>query len=141
VQEKRIIIGVLEWTYIMGGQGARTMLLLHGAFGGGDSMYWFSDAFKDHYRIIAPTLANTHSLDALCSAVNTILDKENVGKAIVFGGSFGGAMAQAFFRRYKNRVTDLILLSAGAADRKRGVINEKIIKLFAPYPSRLCVNS
>lgn len=100
-------------------------------------MYWLSDAFKDQYRIIAPTLANTHSLDTLCSAVNTILDKENVGKAIVFGGSFGGAMAQAFFSRYKNRVTDLILLSTGAPDRKRGVINEKITKLFTHLPISL----
>ena len=67
-------------------------------------MYWLSDAFKAQCRIIAPMLANTHSLDELCSAVNTILDKENVGKAIVFGGSFGGTMAQAFFSRYKNLI-------------------------------------
>jgi hypothetical protein len=73
VQEKRIVIGGLEWTYIIGGQGERVMLLFHGAIGGGDSMYWLSDAFKDQYRIIAPTLANTHSLDALCTAVDTIL--------------------------------------------------------------------
>jgi pimeloyl-ACP methyl ester carboxylesterase len=137
VHEKRIVIGGLEWTYIMGGQGERAMLLFHGAVGGGDSMYWLSDAFKDQCRIIAPTLANTHSLDELCSAVNTILDEENVGKAIVFGGSFGGTMAQAFFSRYKNRVTDLILLSTGAPDRKRGVINEKLTRLFAPFPFSL----
>jgi len=137
VQEKRIVIGGLEWKYIIGGQGERAMLLFHGAVGGGDSMYWLSDAFKDQCRIIAPTVANTHSLDELCSAINTILDKENVGKAIVFGGSFGGTMAQAFFSRYKNRVTDLILLSTGAPDRKRGVINEKLTWLFAPLPFSL----
>ena len=137
MQEKRIVIGGLEWTYITDGQGERAMLLFHGAVGGGDSMYWLSDAFKDQCRIIAPTLANTHSLDELCSAVNTILDTENVEKAIVFGGSFGGTMAQAFFSRYKNRVADLILLSTGAPDRKRGVINEKLTWLFAPLPFSL----
>jgi pimeloyl-ACP methyl ester carboxylesterase len=137
MEEKRIVIGGLEWTYFTGGQGDRAMLLFHGAVGGGDSMYWLSHAFKNQRRIIAPTVASTHSLDELCSAVNTILDNENVGKAIVFGGSFGGTMAQAFFSRYKNRVTDLILLSTGAPDRKRGVINEKLTWLFAPLPFSL----
>ena len=52
-----------------------------------------------------------------------------------FGGSFGGTMAQAFFSRYKNRVTDLILLSTGAPDRKRGAINGKLTcSLPLPFP-------
>jgi pimeloyl-ACP methyl ester carboxylesterase len=137
VQEKRIVINGLEWTYVTGGQGERAMLLFHGFVGGGDSMHWLTDVFKDRYRIIAPTIANTRSLNTLCSAVSAILDEENVGKAIVFGGSFGGTMAQAFFSRYKNRVEDLILLSTGAPDRKRGVISEMFTWLFAPFPFSL----
>lgn len=137
MQAKRILIAGLEWTYVTDGQGERAMLLFHGMVGGGDSMHSLIDAFKDRYCVIAPTIANTHSLDAMCHAVNAILDEENAGKAIVLGGSFGGTMAQAFFSRYKNRVEDLILLSTGAPDHKKGAINEKILKLFAPLPFSL----
>jgi pimeloyl-ACP methyl ester carboxylesterase len=43
-------------------------------------------------------------------------------------------MAQAFFSRYRERVGQLVLLSTGAPDRRRGVLNQKLVSLFALLP-------
>ena len=134
MEKKTIVTDNVEWEYLVGGMGRRAILMFHGAVGGAESMQLIAGAFTDEYRIIAPTIANVQSLGQMCSAVRAILDREEVGKVIVFGGSFGGAMAQAFFGRYRESVEHLILLSTGAPDRRRGAISEKAVKLLALLP-------
>jgi len=112
--EKSLKIRGVEWHYVTGGRGEQTVLLFHGAVGGAETMRWLAAAFEDEYRTITPTIADVSTLAEVCDAASAILDREHVGRAVVFGGSFGGMVAQAFFQRRRAQVQDLVLLSTGA---------------------------
>ncbi|HVF57594.1 MAG TPA: alpha/beta hydrolase [Pyrinomonadaceae bacterium] len=134
--EKKLALRGVEWEYITGGRGERVLLLLHGAAGGAETMHALAEAFADEYRTIAPTITSVRRLDEVCDALSAILDKEHVGRAVVFGGSFGGVVAQAFAKRYARQVEDLILLSTGVPNRALGARTEKILKYlsYLPFP-------
>jgi|SRR5215204_508483 len=112
--EKKLVIKGVEWEYETAGSGAKTLLLFHGAVGGAETMRGLASAFADEYRIITPTVADVSTLDEVCDAASAILDREHVARAVVFGGSFGGMVAQAFFQRRRAQVEALVLLSTGA---------------------------
>src|SRR5919205_2438089 len=118
--EKSLKIKGVEWHYVTGGRGEQTMLLFHGAVGGAETMRQLAAAFEDEYRTVTPTVADVSTLEEVCDAASAILDREHVGRAVVFGGSFGGLVAQAFFRRRRAQTEDLVLLSTGAANRRLG---------------------
>ena len=120
MHEKSLKIRGVEWHYVTGGRGEKTILIFHGAVGGAETMRWLASAFEDEYRTITPTVADVSTLGEVCDAASAILDREHVGRAAVFGGSFGGLVAQAFFRRRPAQVEDLILLSTGLPNRKLG---------------------
>lgn len=134
--EKSLKIRGVEWHYVTGGRGEQTMLLFHGAVGGAETMRSLASAFEDEYRTIAPTVADVSSLEEVCDAVSAILDREHVGRAVVFGGSFGGLVAQAFFHRRRAQVQDLVLLSTGApspAVGARTAWTTRLMRLL-PFP-------
>lgn len=118
--DKSLKIRGVEWHYVTGGRGAQTVLLFHGAVGGAETMRWLASAFEDEYRTITPTVSDVSTLAEVCDAASAILDREHVGRAVVFGGSFGGLVAQAFFHRRRAQVQDLVLLSTGAPSPKVG---------------------
>lgn len=118
--DKSLKIKGVDWHYVTGGRGAQTVLLFHGAVGGAETMRWLANAFEDEYRTITPTVADVSTLAEVCDAASAILDREHVGRAVVFGGSFGGLVAQAFFHRRRAQVQDLVLLSTGAPSPKVG---------------------
>jgi 3-oxoadipate enol-lactonase len=135
--EKSLTIKGVEWSYATGGRGSQTVLLFHGAVGGAETMQHLAAAFADDYRTITPTVADVGTLEEVCDAVSAILDREHVGRAVVFGGSFGGLVAQAFFKRRRAQVEDLILLSTGVPNRKTGARTERMTKLLRLLPFSL----
>lgn len=132
--EKSLKIRGVEWRYVTGGRGEQTVLLFHGAVGGAETMRWLAAAFEDEYRTVTPTVADVETLEEVCDAASAILDREHVGRAVVFGGSFGGLVAQAFLKRRRRQVEHLVLLSAGAPNRKVGARSERLLKLLRPLP-------
>jgi pimeloyl-ACP methyl ester carboxylesterase len=135
--EKSLNIGGVEWRYVTGGRGEKTLLLFHGAVGGAETMRTLAEAFGDEYRTIAPTVADVSTLAEVCDAASAILDREHVGRAVVFGGSFGGLVAQAFFRRRRAQTEDLVLLSTGAPNRKLGARTRGMARLLRLLPFKL----
>jgi len=133
---KKLTVGGVEWEYAAGGRGEQTILMFHGAVGGAETMQWLAERFADEYRTIAPTVADVRRLDEVCDAASAILDREHVGRAVVFGGSFGGLVAQAFVRRRPRQVEHLVLLSTGAPNRKLGSRSEKLLRAlrWLPFP-------
>jgi pimeloyl-ACP methyl ester carboxylesterase len=134
--DKKLTIKGVEWEYATGGRGPQTILMFHGAVGGAETMRWLAEAFEGEYRTIAPTVAGVRTLEEVCDAASAILDREHVGRAVVFGGSFGGLVAQAFLKRRRAQVEHLILLSTGAPSPALGAKNEKALKFmrFLPFP-------
>ncbi len=136
--EKKLNIGGVEWEYTTGGRGAGALLMFHGAVGGAEGVGWLGDAFADECRTtIAPTIAGVRRLDEVCDAVSAILDREHIGRATVFGGSFGGMLAQAFAGRHPRQVERLILLSTGAPNPALGAKNEKLLRVLSHLPFSL----
>jgi 3-oxoadipate enol-lactonase len=135
--EKKLVIKGVEWEYVTGGRGRQTLLMFHGAVGGAETMQWLAASFADEYRTITPTVADVNTLEEVCDAVSAILDREHVGRAVVFGGSFGGLVAQAFFKRRRAQVEDLVLLSTGVPNRKTGARTEWMTKLLRLLPFSL----
>ena len=134
--EKSINIKGVEWRYLTGGRGEKTLLLFHGAVGGAETLAPLAEAFGDEYRTVAPTIADVSTLAEVCDAASAILDREHVGRAVVFGGSFGGLVAQAFFERRRAQTEDLVLLSTGAPNRKLGARTRTMMRLLRllPFP-------
>jgi 3-oxoadipate enol-lactonase len=134
--EKSLKIRGVEWRYVTGGRGEQTILLFHGAVGGAETMRWVASAFEDEYRTVTPTVADVSTLEEVCDAASAILDREHVGRAVVFGGSFGGLVAQAFFKRRRAQVQDLVLLSTGAPSPAAGARTARMTRLMRllPFP-------
>lgn len=134
--EKSLNVRGVEWRYATGGRGEQTVLLLHGAVGGAETIRQLSKGFADEYRTIAPTVADVHTLDEACDALSAILDREHVGRAVVFGGSFGGTLAQAFIRRHRRQVEHLVLLGASLPNRAAGACAGRMLKFLRllPFP-------
>ena len=134
--DKSLKIKGVEWHYVTGGRGEQTVLLFHGAVGGAETMRWVASAFEDEYRTVTPTVADVSTLEEVCDAVSAILDREHVGRAVVFGGSFGGLVAQAFFKRRRAQVQDLVLLSTGAPSPAVGARTARTTRLMRllPFP-------
>ena len=108
------------WTYLRGGSGGPAVLLLTGALGRAEFGFGVMAALEGSARVLAPDYPPVSTLDALTDGLAALLDAEGVGRAHVVGGSFGGAMAQAFARRHPERVASLVLSHPGAPDRAAG---------------------
>ncbi|PYS98631.1 MAG: hypothetical protein DMF65_10160 [Acidobacteria bacterium] len=137
MNEKKLLIKGVEWSYATGGRGRQTVLLLHGAVGGAETCALLAAALGDDYRTVAPTIADVQTLDEVCDAVSAILDREHVGRAHVFGGSFGGMVAQAFLKRRWRQVENLILLGAALPDPLAGARTERTMRMMRLLPFRL----
>src|SRR5215213_1267173 len=133
---KSLNINGVEWEYETAGRGREAMLLFHGAVGGAETMRALAEGFADDFRTVAPTVADVSTLDEVCDAASAILDREHVARAHVFGGSFGGLVAQAFLKRRPAQVETLTLLSTGAPDRKTGTRTSRMTKVvrLLPFP-------
>jgi pimeloyl-ACP methyl ester carboxylesterase len=110
-------------SYIGGGRGERTLLLLPGALVGADLWFYLFNQLQDEYRLLAldtlPATLSPHQIDAVLCA---LLDAESVRQATVIGYSAGGGLAQWFVQSHPERVTHLVLshctpLDTGAAGR------------------------
>ena len=135
MEEKSLNIRGVEWRYAAGGaRGRECVLMFHGAVGGGEGMRWLADALGGEFYTVAPTVAPVSTLREVCDAASAILDREHVGRAAVFGGSFGGMVAQAFVKHYPRQVEHLILLSTGAPDPVLAARNETALKLARWMP-------
>jgi pimeloyl-ACP methyl ester carboxylesterase len=134
--EKRINVGGVEWEYETAGRGERALMLFHGAVGGAETMRGLAKAFADEFRTITPTVADVFTLGEVCDAASAILDREHVARADLFGGSFGGLIAQAFLKRRPAQVETLTLLGAAAPDRGAGSRARRMSRLarLIPFP-------
>lgn len=114
----KINVGGKEWEYIVRGKGKQTFLLFPGGAQTAESNCGYIDAFKNEYKVIVPTIYNVDSLQEFDTAINTILQKEQVQKVVVYGLSLGGVLAQTYTRNNKDKVKALIISHAFAPKSK-----------------------
>lgn len=107
--EKReyTVMGQPALVYV-GGEGPRTVMLLHGGWGGA-AMHWSGvwDRFAQHFRVVAPELpglgdrstAGCTSLGDYVNWLNALLGELGVTEVLCVGNSFGASLAWSFAGR------------------------------------------
>lgn len=134
---KQLTIGDTKWEYISCGQGKQTLLLLPGALSVGESTFPFIEAFENEYRIVAPSYALSLTMTGLCRGLAHILESEGLNQAHLFGGSYGGLVAQYFVRQYPSKVRSLILSHTFVLTPKFAKPLWIAGKLFPAFPQKL----
>jgi pimeloyl-ACP methyl ester carboxylesterase len=102
--------------YIAGGHGSRTMLMpphISSLFPS-EMGYRSILGFESQFRVIAPSLIESDSLDDIAASLLHVIEKEATGPVILFGQSGSGITAQVFFRRYPRHVAGLVLVNTVA---------------------------
>jgi pimeloyl-ACP methyl ester carboxylesterase len=94
--------------YDTGGDSAAVMVL-HGASQNAEYAFRRILQLKDDFRVVAPTVNAFRSLDELGRGLSGLMDALGIERIHVLGGSFGGMVAQAFFRRHRARIDNLVL--------------------------------
>lgn len=95
--------------YITTGSEKKTLLIFHGAMGNAESSYNRILQLQSEYNIIAPSIKGFKNLDQFFIGIDNILEEEKVESLYVYGGSFGGLMAQSYFNHAFHRIEKLIL--------------------------------
>lgn len=95
--------------YIRCGEGERTLLLLTGLLGRGESWFPLIERLERHYRILSPTYAGSPGWAELVQTLVAMLDVEGVTRADLVGQSFGGLVAQGLVREQPGRVRSMTL--------------------------------
>jgi len=132
---KSTVVAGASWEHIACGHGAQTLLILPGLLGIGEMLFDHILAFEGEYRVIAPTYPFAVTTVAqLIEGIARILDVEDIDRAHVLGGSYGGMVAQCFVRHYPNRVGKLVLSHTGGPKPERAEKNRKLIAVLRFLP-------
>jgi pimeloyl-ACP methyl ester carboxylesterase len=123
----------VEWRYFAGGHGNQVVLRLSGALGLAEFAFQQIRLFEPRFRVITPDYPAVRSLTEMTDGLVAILDAEDVERAHVIGGSFGGLLAQVLVRRAPERVASLVLSHTGAPDGKRRSVATAIVAAM-PQP-------
>jgi pimeloyl-ACP methyl ester carboxylesterase len=137
---RRLIVGKTEWEYISCGQGDQTLLLLPGALSVGESTFPLITTLEKQYRIIAPSYALSLTMKELCHGLAHILESEGLSQAHVFGGSYGGLVAQYFVRQYPDKARSLILSHTFVVTPRLAKPIWLAGKIFPAFPKRMFVS-
>lgn len=112
-------------TYFAGGSGESALLAFAGSLGACPTLVKvLSEAAPDH-RIIAPDYTPAGSIAEVMNGVESMLAEEAIRPDILYGGSFGGMLAQSWLRRHPEEVRHAIFSGCGAPDPQRAKSNRK----------------
>ncbi len=117
---QQIVLAEITWSYLLGGQGAETMLLLPGGERIGDVAFPLMLQFEPEYRCLYPSYPPFPTMGTLVDGLAALLDQLSIDRVILFAASFGGDVGQCFVRKYPERVSKLILLNTGIPDEQLG---------------------
>lgn len=129
-------IGGVAWRYSVAGEGSRGLLVLPGAAGGADVSLRLLPVLDD-YRIVTLTYPVVEDIDSLLRGIDEILTAEGLERVDVFGGSFGGMVAQCFARHAPGRVRRLAIQATGVPTPSRARVNQRVLKVFRFIPMRV----
>ena len=124
----------VEWGYIATEPRGDDLLLLSGALGAPEVSWKTLTALAKSFRVIAPEYPPVESMDALVDGIAAILRRENVARAHVLGGSYGGFVAQVFVRRHAALARSLVLSHTLPPNPASGKKLRKLVRWFALLP-------
>jgi pimeloyl-ACP methyl ester carboxylesterase len=122
------------WSYLLGGQGNETFLILPGGERIGDVAFSLMQQFEPEYRCLYPSYPPFSTMEALVDGLAALLDRLSMASVMLFAASFGGDVGQCFVRKYPERVRKLILLNTGIPDEQLGKATRRGKKLVSLLP-------
>ncbi|RAQ94104.1 alpha/beta fold hydrolase [Thermogemmatispora tikiterensis] len=129
------LLGV-TWSYLLGGQGSETLLILPGGERLGDVAFPLMEQFESAFRCLYPAYPPLATMEALLDGLAALLDRLSIAQVILFAASFGGDVGQCFVRTYPERVSKLILLNTGLPDVQLGKAARRGKALISLLPLR-----
>jgi pimeloyl-ACP methyl ester carboxylesterase len=112
--ERSLTIGGQVWPYLLGGQGERVALLLHGSAGDGESLFGLMGPMERDYCVISPTYPDgVYTIASVVDGLVGLLKVLGMAPALVVGYSLGGYLAQALAWRYPELISGMALLNTG----------------------------
>jgi pimeloyl-ACP methyl ester carboxylesterase len=129
-------VGGVAWEYIAAGAGPEALLILPGGSVPAEGGFELIPDLQDAFRVIAPTLPALGRIDHVLGGLAALLDAEGIATVHVFGGSFGGLVAQCFVRRYPERVRSLILANTALPPEVPGWWANILRRLVRLAPAR-----
>ncbi|MBI2681769.1 MAG: alpha/beta hydrolase [Acidobacteriales bacterium] len=124
-----------DWEWICAGSGEESIVLLPGALGAADSAMGTIRAMAQEVRLIAVSYPPVPTMAALTEGIAEIMTKNGLESAHIFGGSYGGMVAQVFAQRYPGRVKSLILSHTGGPDKQMGARLRPALRVMSILPA------
>lgn len=132
---RRVATADAQWHYLVGGAGPETVLYLPGGTGHAEAAFTSLAELERDYRVISVSYPVLVSMTALVDGIVSILDREQVDRAHVWGTSFGGMAAQVLVRRAPGRVLSLILSNSAVPDAERAERAQRQGRILQRLPS------
>jgi pimeloyl-ACP methyl ester carboxylesterase len=127
----------IKYEYIKTEKGKQTLVFIHGALFSPDMWFYPISKLEKEYSIIAVKLPKLGmGANDSVEYIKTIMDIENVNKAIVIGYSYGGGIAQYFAEKYPNYIDTLVLTHTGVLRREDSLNKtKKLLRKLKYLPS------
>jgi pimeloyl-ACP methyl ester carboxylesterase len=116
---KQIDVNGIPLRYYCSGEGETGLLIFHGAAVNAEFLYKRILDFEKHFKVIAPNIGGFKTMDDFSRAIGKALEQEGIRRLVVMGGSMGGMIAQAYFKRNAEKIDKLILTITMAAHPER----------------------
>ena len=133
-----------DWSYIVTGAGAQTVVILPGACGDAECMFPVVSALEQKYRVISIGYSPTATtFKELIEGIRAILDDCGVEHCCMLGHSLGGFVERAFAQTFPQRVDALIIANSAVYTPGRALLVKFVLPVsFAlPRPVMLSVVS
>jgi pimeloyl-ACP methyl ester carboxylesterase len=134
---KSVALNGKEWRYRVEGSGSRTLLMLPGALGSGEFMAHYVSELLPGVNVIVPDYSTGMTVQEFLNAFEVMIQAEGADAPVVYGGSFGGLLAQCWARRHPDRTPGLILSGAAFPDPLRLPANRRMLRLLPLIPMPL----
>ncbi len=132
-----VFIGDTKIQYYVAGSAEKTILAFPGAMSHPEMTFETLLDYVPQYRFIVPFITHFSSLNAMSAGINAILEKEHVGKLIVWGGSFGGMMAQAYFHRNFRKINGVIISHTYPPKKEWQSDYQKAFRMLKLFPEKI----
>lgn len=116
------------------GQGPRRLVVLPGLVGPGDVLAALGEALAATHQTAFVTYPRVDGLAALLAWLDALRGHLGGGTVSVYGGSFGGLVAQAWLRHAPNGLDDVVVSGVGPPDAARAARNERLLPWFSRLP-------
>ncbi len=125
VEPKEITVDGRPWSYLTAGDGERGLLVLPGALAGAEVVLDRFVAAARGRRVVLLRYARVATVAEVLAAIEAVLTAEGLDRVAVYGGSFGGLVAQCLVRQAPARVSGLVLAGSAPPDPARAARNER----------------